>query len=203
MSFIIDAINQFFGWFAKLVYLNILWIGFSLLGGLVLGLAPATMAMFAVSRNWTRGEQEFPLFALFWKKYREEFWAANAVGWLWAAAFGILAADWQAIVAHVQVAPYLTMSIFYAGVIACLVGVIYTGPVFSRYQLSSLSVIYYALWIGFTHPIRTIGMIAGIAGIVVLSSFLPVLGVAMGASSAVYFVSVIAKKTLPEPIMKK
>ena len=203
MSLILDAVNQFSGRFAKLVYLNILWIGFSLLGGLVLGLAPATMAMFAVSRNWISGEQEVPLLYFFWNKYREEFWPSNAVGWLWATAIGILAADRQAIIAHFQVAPYLTMSIFYAGVIACVVGVIYTGPVFSRYQLRSWSVIYYALRIGFTHPIRTIGMIAVVAGIVVLSSFLPVLGVAMGASSAVYLVSVLAKKTLPEPIMKK
>ncbi len=202
MRFFFDGLYRFSDRFAKLVYLNILWMGFSLLGGLVLGFAPATMAMFAVNRNWIWGDQERPLFPLFWEKYRREFWAANAVGWIWALPLTILALDRQALVTHAHVLPYLTESMFYAGIIVCGVGILYTGPVFSHYQLGPWPVIYYALRIGFTHPIRTIGMIGGVAGIFVLSRFLPVLGVAMGASSAAYLVSVLAGKTLPEPIIR-
>ena len=202
MRIFFDVAYRFSDRFVKLVYLNILWMGLSLMGGVVLGLAPATMAMFAICRNWARGDQQGPLFRIFWQKYRQEFWSANAVGGLWAVAVAILALDRQAIVIHAHLLPYLTETIFFAGVVPSVVGLLYTGPVFAYYQLAPWAVIYYALAIGFTHPIRTIAVIAGIFGIVVLAKIFPILGLAMGGSAAAYFVSVLVQKALPEPIIK-
>ncbi len=202
MRIFFDVAYRFSDRFAKLVYLNVLWIGFSLMGGVVLGFAPATMAMFAICRNWARGDQEGPLVRIFWQKYRAEFWSANAVGGLWTIALAILALDRQAIVTHAHLLPYLTETIFFAGIVLSAVGLLYTGPVFSYYQLASWAVIYYALAIGFTHPIRTIGMMAGIFGIVLLTKVFPVLGMAMGGSSAAYLISVLVQKALPAPIIK-
>ncbi len=202
MQIVFDAAYRFSDRFAKLVYVNILWIAFSLLGGVVLGFAPATMAMFAVTRNWTRGGEEWSLFRLFWRKYRQEFWSANAVGGLWALALAVLALDRQALIVHSHLLPYVTETIFFAGVLVCIVGLLYTGPVFCHYQLVPRAVVVYALGIGFTHPIRTIGMIAGVAGMGLLARVFPVLGIAMGGSAAAYLVTLLARPALPEPIIK-
>ncbi|WP_084028990.1 YesL family protein [Bacillus sp. J33] len=61
----------------RLVYLNLLWIAFSLLGIVLFGFFPATAAMFSVVRKWIMGETDVRVFKEFWQTYRKEFWKAN------------------------------------------------------------------------------------------------------------------------------
>ncbi|WP_054705945.1 DUF624 domain-containing protein [Bacillus sp. JCM 19041] len=65
---------------SKLAYVNALWIGFTLLGLIVFGAAPATVALFTVTRAWVNKEWDVPVFKTFWSIYKEEFWRANASG---------------------------------------------------------------------------------------------------------------------------
>ena len=51
--------------------LNLLWIGFTLAGGLILGLGPATVAAYALARRHATGESIQT--AEFWAVYRGEF----------------------------------------------------------------------------------------------------------------------------------
>lgn len=51
-----EGSNRFFQWFANLAYLNILWLACTLLGGVVLGIAPSTAALFAVIRQLLQRE---------------------------------------------------------------------------------------------------------------------------------------------------
>src|SRR5690625_1648074 len=90
------VLYQFCVWLMCLAYLNILWLAFSLLGLLIVGFAPATLAMFSVIRKWMMGEKEVAIFPLFWKSYREEFFRANiiflilaAIGWIFYIDFQI------------------------------------------------------------------------------------------------------------------
>ena len=46
-----NKLNLFGEWVIRLVYLNILWIGVSLLGLGILGIFPATSALFPVLRK--------------------------------------------------------------------------------------------------------------------------------------------------------
>src|SRR5690625_2733437 len=91
-----DALYHFCAWLMRLAYLNVLWLAFSLLGLLIVGFAPATLAMFSVIRKWMMGEKEVAIFPLFWKSYREEFFRANiiflilaAIGWIFYIDFQI------------------------------------------------------------------------------------------------------------------
>lgn len=64
-------------WIMRLVYLNLLWIAFSLLGIVLFGFFPATAAMFSVVRKWIMGETDVRVFKEFWQTYRKEFWKSN------------------------------------------------------------------------------------------------------------------------------
>lgn len=66
--------------------LNLLIVGSSLLGGVVLGIAPALVAAASLSRARVRGDAQ-PLLRTFLTVWRREFWRANAV----LAPFGVLA----------------------------------------------------------------------------------------------------------------
>ena len=57
-------------WITRFAYLNLLWILFSLAGGVIFGFFPATIAMFAIAREWLKGNRNTN-FNTFWKHYRE------------------------------------------------------------------------------------------------------------------------------------
>lgn len=65
--------NDYLMAFWKVVYLNLLWIGFSLLGLVVLGVGPATYAMTKYYDRWFRHQEEPPVFRTFLKYYKERY----------------------------------------------------------------------------------------------------------------------------------
>src|SRR5699024_1930131 len=80
-------------WLMKMIYLNILWISFSLIGLLLLGFFPATAGMFAVTRKWILGDREIPVFKTLWKNYKTSFMQTNIIGYTFVLAGLILYFD--------------------------------------------------------------------------------------------------------------
>jgi uncharacterized membrane protein YesL len=78
-------------WIAKL---NAVWILFTLLGGVVLGLGPATLAAATVSRRHHRGE-EVQLLRSTWVAYRRAFVPGNLIGLPLTAVGLLLAWNWR------------------------------------------------------------------------------------------------------------
>ncbi|MDM5196672.1 DUF624 domain-containing protein [Fictibacillus enclensis] len=75
--FISNRILYYCEWMTKLVCLNLVWIGFTLLGGIILGIMPATASLFYVCRKWLEGKGDEPLLPAFWQHYRQEFWSSQ------------------------------------------------------------------------------------------------------------------------------
>ena len=68
-------------WAERLVWIaktNLGWIVGTLAGGVLLGVAPATVAAYDACRKSLRGDDR-PFAALFLRAYRAEFWRANAL----------------------------------------------------------------------------------------------------------------------------
>ncbi len=66
-------------WFVRLAYINLLWILFSLVGLVVFGFFPATIAMLATLRQFLQ-KNDPPVFKTFWKYFKAEFLASNKLG---------------------------------------------------------------------------------------------------------------------------
>lgn len=66
-------------WGLRLAYLNLLWILFALFGAGILGMFPATSAVFSVIRKWLMDGEEFPVFRTFWSFYRADWLRMNAL----------------------------------------------------------------------------------------------------------------------------
>lgn len=76
----IGKLYEFSTWVYRLAYLNILWLLFSILGLGIFGIVPATVASFAVSREWIKNKNENNIFFLFWKVYKKELIKSNLLG---------------------------------------------------------------------------------------------------------------------------
>ncbi|WP_167360028.1 YesL family protein [Halobacillus dabanensis] len=64
----------------KLAAINLLWLFFIVVGAVVFGVFPSTIAMFAVMRKWMKGNLGSSLIKEFWFFYKKEFWRTNGAG---------------------------------------------------------------------------------------------------------------------------
>lgn len=66
-------------WIVKLAYLNLLWFLFCLVGGILFGWAPSTVALFAIFKKMFNKENP-PLFSTYLCLYKKEFLKSNVCG---------------------------------------------------------------------------------------------------------------------------
>lgn len=151
-------------WTPRLLWLNLLWIGGSILGGLVLGVCPATAAMFAVVRTWVRRAEPAPTLRTFSRTYRQGFWQANLVGLVMAAAAAALIVDLRAVprMRGGALAPPLEAALALLSLAYCVV-LVNVWPVFVHFHSGSLGHLRLAFLVGLAHPLRTLLMIAEVA----------------------------------------
>ncbi|OLS40711.1 YesL family protein [Bacillus sp. MRMR6] len=74
-----NAVYTFCDWIARLAYINLLWILFTLSGFVMFGFFPATIAMLATLRQFLLKNHP-PVFRTFWQYYKKEFFNSNKLG---------------------------------------------------------------------------------------------------------------------------
>lgn len=135
-------------WIAKLAYVNFLWIGFTLLGGVLLGLFPATVALFYITRKWVLGDQHVPLAKSFSREYRKGFWKANAIGYTITGLGGFLFADvFLASTLNTAVGFWLTF-LFSVLLLLCIMTAIFLFPLIVHLKESFYNYFKFAFLIG-------------------------------------------------------
>ncbi|SDZ11530.1 Uncharacterized membrane protein YesL [Evansella caseinilytica] len=81
-------------WLTNILTLHFWWVLYLLRGAVVLGVFPATAAVFAVIRYWLRKEDDEAVSVLFKRYYRENFRTANILGWALAIISLIIVVNW-------------------------------------------------------------------------------------------------------------
>ncbi|MFC0472078.1 YesL family protein [Halalkalibacter kiskunsagensis] len=170
-------------WVMRLAYINILWIFFSIIGLVIFGVMPATVAMFTVIRKWLMGEEDVHITKLFFKTYKKEFIKVNLLGLIIFAIGYILYIDLQflsqvsGMLQYILTAGLIIIGFFF------LIMVIYIIPVYVHYDLKVLQYLRHSILIGFLSPLMTIMMIATLSVIYYLFMFIPGLIPVFGASA--------------------
>src|SRR5699024_6696995 len=80
-------------WVIKLIYANLLWMFFTILGIGVFGIMPATVGLFTLLRQWIIGNKAVPAFKTYWHSFRQEFIKTNLFGIIFLAIGYILRID--------------------------------------------------------------------------------------------------------------
>jgi uncharacterized membrane protein YesL len=148
-------------WVMRLAYVNLLWIGFILVGLVVFGFFPSTAAMFAVVRKWVMGECDTPIFLTFYQAYKKEFLKMNLLGVSLVGVGYILFIDYQFFRAvesyYLQPLSYvfLALLLVFGGIL------LYVFPVYVHYDLKTFQVVKNALLVAISNPIPTGVMVVG------------------------------------------
>ncbi|NIK28578.1 putative membrane protein YesL [Thalassobacillus devorans] len=84
-----DRFGSFFveccQWIWRIMMLNWIWFIHVLLGGIVMGIFPSTIALFSTTRLWLKGDLDQPLWPHFHQTFKREFMRVNGLGWIYLA----------------------------------------------------------------------------------------------------------------------
>ena len=123
-------------WALRLACLNLLWILFTFLGGGVLGLFPATAAVFSVIRKGLVDEgKAFPLFRTFWAFYRTDWIPMNVLMLIYSVMGLGLLLDFRLVRGWEGAAqPWVVLFLIFA-LSVYLLSLLHLFPLYAHYRL--------------------------------------------------------------------
>lgn len=188
---IMTSLNGFFkwaygigDWLAKVMYLHILWVIFTLLGLVVFGITPATTSLFSVIHKWFDESFDIPIFKTFYTTYKANFLKTNGIGFILIGLGLFLYADFN--ISKQLIESFFVHFILLIVIFLYFVTVLYIFTVHARYKLRLLYYFKQSFFIALARPMETIAMIISLILLFYLFRFLPVLLFFAGSSIIAY-----------------
>ncbi|GAB2552229.1 YesL family protein [Gracilibacillus alcaliphilus] len=183
----------------NLLYLNVLWIVFTLLGLVIFGLFPATAALFAVVRKMILEDEDTAIFPEFVSQFKASFKTANLLGYIVSLIGLFLLIDFRIVqnISHEGVQVLLFNLILLIGVLY-LVALLYVFPVYVHFDLTWKEYLQYACILTIARPLQTMMLVAFIAAVVFLYILIPAIVLVLGASLMSFVVMKIASLSFPK-----
>jgi uncharacterized membrane protein YesL len=194
-------------WIIRLGYVNLLWVLFTLFGAGVLGLFPATAALFAVIRKWLLGEEELPVFRTFWQFYRADWIRMNGLMLIysvmgWGLILDIrLVRGWEG-----WAQPWVIFFLMFA-LLIYLLSLLHLFPLYVHYRLKLHDYVLQAFRIALSRPLES-ALMAGAAflvyvGMMWMPGTLPVFGASLPAGVIMAFAFRIFRFIAPRTVAPK
>lgn len=123
----VEKVNHILISILNLVYVNFLWVLFTLLGLGVFGIGPSTYALVSICRQWIRGNS-VPVLTTFWRYYKESFKEAVIISWIYLIGGFVIVIDLMYVVNW-----YVRAALFVIGFIY-LLSLIFIFPIMAHYD---------------------------------------------------------------------
>ncbi|MEO4052544.1 DUF624 domain-containing protein [Solibacillus sp. CAU 1738] len=146
-----EGIHRFSTVVVQLIYVNFLWLLFTVLGLGLFGLFPATIALFTVLRKLLTTDQ-VSISKLFWETYKSEFFKTNGYAWITYAVIFILAIDFYVVYTLEGTLQLLVVPLFIVLYIV-ISTILFFFPVYVHFELSYWQYIKQAFLIGLVSPL--------------------------------------------------
>ncbi|WP_066186877.1 MULTISPECIES: YesL family protein [Gracilibacillus] len=175
---------QFGNWLFNMMYLQVLWYGFTAIGLGIFGIVPATLATAAVIHKWFKEGSDISVYKVFWQTYKKAFLKGNGLGLIWFVIGIFFYADYVISRDMIQS--------FYFHIFIVVIMVLYTITVFhffvvyNRYELTFFRYFKQTVLIGLIRPFESLAMLIALFPLYYLYNFLPVLVIFMGVPLTLY-----------------
>ncbi|RPF54272.1 YesL family protein [Aquisalibacillus elongatus] len=168
-----NRFNEAAYWLLRAIYLNFLWMIFTLLGAVFFGIFPATVAMFHISRQWlVEKDLSLRVFKKFWRIYKAEFIKTNvfAIAFIICAyilyidfIFLILADGWVNYLYPV----FILLAFMYVATLT------FFFPVYVNFQLKRTQYIKQSFLIAMASPLHFVMIIMSLTALGIVAFLLP------------------------------
>jgi len=169
-------------WITRFAYINLLWIFFTIIGGVLLGFFPATTAMFAIIRDWLQGNNDDPLFTGFWQYYKKDFWKSNRLGAFIVLIVAFITIDIFFISTNLNEVLTWTYIPLFAFMFLFILFLFYIFPAFVNYDLKVIQLIRNSFLIMLVHPFNSFIIIICLISCYYIMKLLPALAFLFGGS---------------------
>ncbi|MBP2078030.1 YesL family protein [Oceanobacillus polygoni] len=170
-----STIYNILEWITKFAYVNLLWIIFTLAGGVIFGFYPATIAMFAMVRDWLRGKSDLPVLKTYWVYYKRDFLKSNLMGLFLNILFAFIIIDIYYIQVNMNAALTWTYIPLFAFMLFVALFLFYVFPSFVHYDLKIVPLLKNTLLIMIISPIHSFLMMICIVSVFFIMRAIPAL----------------------------
>lgn len=182
MNTLSSSIYLVLEWITRFAYLNFLWVVFSLLGGILFGFYPATTSMFAICREWLKGNTDLPVFKSFWEFYKKDFLKSNLLGIFISVILLFIVLD----IFYIQASPNEQLDWTYIPLFAFMLlftfFLFYLFPAFAHYDIKVPSVIKNAFLLMLVNPPATAVIVLCLVPLFFIMRQFPALAFIFGGS---------------------
>ncbi|KAB8137599.1 YesL family protein [Gracilibacillus oryzae] len=188
----------------RLAWLNILWLISTLIGLILFGIMPATIAMFTVVRKWIQKDYDVNVFSTFVKAYKENFIRSNLFGIIIYVLGYVLSIflKYTGYMNESELYPVL-FGIFILASFFYVMLILYIAPVYVHFDLTFWQYIRYAVTIGAVNLHYSICTLTLLAGIYFLSFRYPGFGLFFGFSLSAYIIMFLANIGFKQLVKKQ
>ncbi|MDR7078691.1 putative membrane protein YesL [Neobacillus niacini] len=183
-------------WMMRLAYLNFLWFIFTLLGGIVFGWVPATLAVNKSLRKFMIENESISIFPYFWNVYRKQFIRSQIVNVLFIALGLLLFIDMKFFMSGNHALFILGKMVTIQLVIGYFVLFIYFFTIYAHQEMRFIEKVKNSILYGIVHPIKSLLMLINSSLLIMLFLFFPQLFIFFGVSSLAYFNILCSQKVL-------
>ncbi|MDQ0300074.1 putative membrane protein YesL [Salibacterium salarium] len=169
----VAKIDDAFKWLSRLALLNLLWLLSSLAGLFVLGAFPALTAMLGVTRKWILESVEIPIAKTFFKQFKNDFWKANAIGWLLILGGSILYFNFELLLNLSMDFSVVVIFAFYFVIMLFAIVAINIFPLYVHYEASVSNQFKNAFIVGIVRMPITLALFILVGGMVYLGAIMP------------------------------
>lgn len=171
---LIGRLFYFFEKVMRIAQFQLLWVLFTLCGGVILGIMPSTVSLFTVIRKWLMGNTEDQsFFKLYWTTFRKEFWKANFLG-------VVLTLVSLLIYLNISFMPFIPGIAYWFSLVFVLmlsilffILLLYIFPIYVHLDLKFSRYFSVALLLGISSPFHTLSIAAGYFSTYLLLKMIP------------------------------
>lgn len=173
-----------------LAVLQLMWIGFTLLGLVFFGISPATVGLFAVMRKRLQGQDHLrSLMRHYWATYKIEFIASNKIGVILIGIGYFLTINLKITLTMNENYGFFMLTLIVMITILYIVMVMNIFQVFAHYELPFARYFSTSLLLSISFPLQIIGSIIGLYILYRIFLFIPGLLPFFGMSLTVLFLT--------------
>lgn len=185
--------GKFYGiieFITMLAVLQLMWIGFTLLGLVIFGVSPATVGLFSVMRKKLQGEDSLrALTRAYWTTYKKEFVNANKIGVILIILGYFLTINYQVVSMMNGTMGLFMLTLLVMITVMYAVMVLNIFQVFAHYELPFSRYFSASLLLSISFPIQMIGSMMGLYAFYRVFLVIPGLLPFFGISIAVLFLT--------------
>lgn len=147
-------------WLTDMVYIQMLWIVYMLLGIVVAGFFPSTIAMYTVIRNYLFYDKKTLIGRQFKEAYKTNFKRANLFGYLSLTIYICLILYFRMSVNIGNQFAFVFVGLAFTLLVLYSIVSLYFFPVYVHFDLTFIEIYKHAILIAILSPVTTLTLIA-------------------------------------------